>query len=75
MRNMNLTPRPRDLTALLDRYRKTGIGGYRKTGIGGYRDTEKPEGRETERRGGLGEDQREPSRLDPTPAQGLGRRA
>ena len=71
MRNMNLTPRPRDLTALLDSDRTEPAD----TGIGGYRDTEKPEGRETERRGGLGEDQREPSRLDPTPAQGLGRRA
>ena len=55
--------------------RPAGTGGYRKTGIGGNRNTEKPEDRETERRGGLGEDQREPSRLDPTPAQDLGRRA
>lgn len=74
MRNMNLTPRPRDLTALLNSDRTepadTGRPESAETEI-----PKKPEGRETERRGGLGEDQREPSRLDPTPAQGLGRRA
>lgn len=55
--------------------RPAGTGGYRKTGIGGNRNTEKPEDRETERRGGLGEDQREPARLDPAQAQDLRRRA
>lgn len=63
MRNMNLTPRPRDLTMLLNSDRT---------------DTAIPEPVDTEKtgiRGGLGEDQREPSRLDPTPAQDLGRRA
>ena len=55
--------------------RDTGTGENRETVLPKNRDTEKPEGRETERRGGLGEDQREPSRLDPTPAQDLGRRA
>ena len=80
MRNMNLTPRPRDLTALLNSDRTD-------TAIPEPVDTEKPNtaipntektktGRtKTGIRGGLGEDQREPSRLDPTPAQDLGRRA
>lgn len=69
---MNLTPRPRDLTALLNSDRQTETPFYRNTE---YRNTEKPEDRETERRGGLGEDQREPARLDPTQAQDLRRRA
>lgn len=40
MRNMNLTPRPRDLTALL-------TGGYRKTGRPESAETEIPKNRKT----------------------------
>lgn len=74
MRNMNLTPRPRDLTMLLNSDRTepadTGRPESVETGIPKNRRTVKPNDAE-----GWVKTSVEPARLDPTQAQDLGRRA
>lgn len=73
MRNMNLTPRPRDLTALLTGGRPAPADTGRPESV----ETEIPKNRRTVKPSDAEgcEDQREPARLDPTQAQDLGRRA